>query len=133
MVIPKILKMRGEGGYRAKHLDIQARAANRSHLRKIYFDEEFIGRWQSHCLAVLNREVVEGLRCRKRGCPIRRGFRRMRITTVDGNYSSVVTHSVFKFGGCIRVCITTQYCSVFSRKPRSCSSVALGAAILKRR
>src|SRR4029077_14846337 len=43
------------------------------------------------------------------------------------------THSVSSLGGRIRVCITTQYCSVFSCNPRSCSGVAVGAATSKRR
>src|SRR5207302_7720827 len=41
------------------------------------------------------------------------------------------THSVWSAGGRSNVCITTQYCSVFSRNPRSCSGVALGAATSK--
>src|SRR5579863_8267117 len=41
------------------------------------------------------------------------------------------THSVCSFGGWDRVCITTQYCSVFSRRPRNCSSVAAGATTSK--
>jgi hypothetical protein len=41
------------------------------------------------------------------------------------------THSVWRAGGRSNVCITTQYCSVFSRNPRSCSGVALGAATSK--
>lgn len=36
--------------------------------------------------------------------------------------------TVCNFGGCINVCITTQYCSVFSRSPRNCSAAAFGAA-----
>ena len=43
------------------------------------------------------------------------------------------THSVRSADGRGNVCITTQYCSVFSRKPRSSSAVACGARISKRR
>src|SRR5271169_1784786 len=41
------------------------------------------------------------------------------------------THTLSGFGGCSNVCITTQYCSVFSRKPLICSGVACGATISK--
>jgi len=41
------------------------------------------------------------------------------------------THSVWSAGGRSNVCITTQYCSVFSRNPRSCSGLTLGAATSK--
>jgi hypothetical protein len=40
-------------------------------------------------------------------------------------------HSVCNLGGRISVCMTTQYCSVFSRKLRKCSAVAWGARISK--
>ena len=45
-------------------------------------------------------------------------------------YSDAV-HSECSFGGRAKVCITTQYCSVFSRKLRICSGVAVGAATSK--
>src|SRR5258708_33141197 len=40
--------------------------------------------------------------------------------------------STSSFGGVVSVCMTTQYCSVFSHNPRSCSAVASGASISKR-
>ena len=50
-----------------------------------------------------------------------------------GHHDHVWVHSVCNFGGRINVCMTTQYCSVFSRNPRNWSAVALGARISKRR
>src|SRR5439155_1213532 len=38
-------------------------------------------------------------------------------------------HSVSIFGGLSRVCMTTQYCSVFSCIARNCSAPAFGARI----
>jgi len=50
----------------------------------------------------------------------------------SGSYFTV-TQSVRKSGGWTKVCMTTQYCSVFSRNPRNCSGVAWGAEMSNRR
>ena len=47
------------------------------------------------------------------------------------SYQSCPIQSVVRLGGRVKVCITTQYCSVFSRNPRSCSGVASDAAMSK--
>src|SRR5215469_8453196 len=47
-------------------------------------------------------------------------------------FSVDLTHSVWSLGGRIRVCITTQYCSAFSRNRVSCSAVAWGARMSNR-
>jgi hypothetical protein len=44
---------------------------------------------------------------------------------------SLRTHSDCTFGGRVKVCITTQYSSVFACNPFICSGVAFGAAISK--
>jgi len=45
-----------------------------------------------------------------------------------GMYHGAGFHRLSIFGGCSNVCKTTQYCSVFSCKARSCSGVASGAS-----
>ncbi len=42
---------------------------------------------------------------------------------------SILFQLTSSVGGWVRVCITTQYCSVFSFNPASCSGVASGATI----
>src|SRR5450432_1184382 len=46
-------------------------------------------------------------------------------------HSPNYAHLFSIFGGRCKVCITTQYCSVFSCKAVSCSAVACGARTLK--
>src|SRR6267143_2490278 len=55
----------------------------------------------------------------------------LQLSSLSRNPRFAPTHSVWSVGGRSNVCITTQYCSVFSRNPRSCSGVALGAATSK--
>src|SRR6202050_5309605 len=76
---------------------------------------------------------------------VRRADRRPRIAKRESRFTShesqVTDHEsrsqsrrvqvLCGVGGCNNVCITTQYCSVFSRNAAICSAVAPGAAISK--
>src|SRR6202789_2924086 len=76
---------------------------------------------------------------------VRRAERRPRIAKRESRFTShesqVTDHEsrsqsrrvqvLCGVGGCNNVCITTQYCSVFSRNAAICSAVAPGAAISK--
>ena len=47
----------------------------------------------------------------------------------EGVAAELANQLVLIGGGCIRVCMTTQYCSVFSFSASNCSCVACGALI----
>src|SRR5271156_2019677 len=53
------------------------------------------------------------------------------VTNHESRSQSRRVHVLCGVGGCSNVCITTQYCSVFSRSAAICSAVAPGAAISK--
>src|SRR6202453_5110780 len=69
---------------------------------------------------------------------VRRADRRPRIAKHESQVTNHESRSQSRrvqvlcgVGGCNNVCITTQYCSVFSRNAAICSAVAPGAAISK--
>src|ERR1700677_4458545 len=68
----------------------------------------------------------------QRGAQLQNTARRVRRNWPCSEDYFAVTQSVCSGGGWVKVCITTQYCSVFSRRALHCSGVALGAVRSKR-
>jgi putative endonuclease len=123
---------------------------NRGPWTLIYYEEypsrsEAVRR-ESQIKKQKNRRFIEQLVCVSRLHREGHGFEPRRLRHTHGSDAGIIrrvaeirlvagqswrTHSVFSFGGRIRVCITTQNCSVFSCNPRNCSGVASGAATSK--